>query len=541
MVLKTYFSGKKLLFASWAAKNKQYFSYQAWYSALSSLFDSTIVFDPQKELYHIGKDKMNKKFLDIIAKEKPDFIFLWLIYDEFYLETLDKIKEVSPKTRLVNFFGDDNILFNRYSKYMGLFIDYSLASHHDFLYKYKENNISPMFFSCGVNTDQFKKLELNKEIDVSFIGTPMSDRVNYINYLLKKGIKVKVFGTGWEKYKEFASIYGGKLSPEEMVEIINKSKINLSFSKNYEGVSGFKSRVFEVSACNSFILVEKFDGYSKFLKPTKELVMFDGKEDLLKKITYYLKNDKERKEIAKRAYNKVISNYSQVKEFEKIFSQIIKLNNSKKVLPSIEKRSKNLSFRDLEMDKKKLTILLNDVDFVTIGSAENKHFRYFMQKYSLEKTSSDISCADYYINSNSLGDYLAILTEHSQKTLKKDIFLKTIPIECLMVKKKYFLDNLELFKSFEEFKGKILNTNVCFVGIPLLSINDKPKIEGELLDKISIPLFENSLRVIKNNKYPILNLNLYKIGLYGLVFDQYILRRLLKQGRYNLFFSNISN
>lgn len=538
MVLKTDFSGKKLLFAPWAAKNKQYFSYQAWYSALSSLFDSTIVFDPQKELYKHGKDKMNAKFLELISKEKPDFIFLWLIYDEFYLETLDQIKEVSPKTRLVNFFGDDNILFDRYSKYMSLFVDYSLASHHDFLYKYKENNISPMFFSCGVNTNQFKELSSEKEIDVTFVGTPMADRVDYISYLIKKGVKVKVFGTGWEKYKEFSNIFGGKLSSEEMVEVINKSKINLSFSKNYAGVPGFKSRVFEVSACNSFILVEKFDGYNKFLKPGKELVMFDGKEDLLKKINYYLKNEKERESIANRAYNKIISNYSQVKEFENIFSQIIKLNNPKKVLPFIETGSKNLSILDLQRDRKDLTLALKDFEFVTIGNPENKHFRYYMQKYSLDKTGKDISCCDYYIKSNSIGDYISIFTEHSQKTMKRPVFLKTIPIECIMVRKSYFLDNLELFRSFDESKDKLLRDNVCFVGIPLLSIKSKPKINDEDLDKISLPLFENLLRVVKNNKYPLLNPHLYKLGLYGLIFDRYIVRRLIKQERYNLFFNS---
>ena len=120
---------KKILFAAWACNNKNYFPYQTWRTPLQKIFKEFIAFDPQECIYQYGKKEMNKKFLEVVEKEKPDFIYFWLIYDEFYIDTLLKIKKISPKTRTVNFFGDDDVMFENFSRYYALFIDYPLASH----------------------------------------------------------------------------------------------------------------------------------------------------------------------------------------------------------------------------------------------------------------------------------------------------------------------------------------------------------------------------------------------------------------------------
>src|SRR3989344_6984660 len=106
---------KKMLFAAWSCNNKNYFAYQTWDAPLRKLFSKVINFDPQEKTYEYGKDEMNLQFLDIVEKEKPDYILLWLIYEEFYPETLFKIKEISPRTKVINFCGDDDAQFYDYS------------------------------------------------------------------------------------------------------------------------------------------------------------------------------------------------------------------------------------------------------------------------------------------------------------------------------------------------------------------------------------------------------------------------------------------
>ena len=60
---------------------------------------------------------MNKRFLEVVKREQPDYVFLWLIYDEFYIDTLLKIKKISAKIKIINFFGDDDSLFDNFSRF----------------------------------------------------------------------------------------------------------------------------------------------------------------------------------------------------------------------------------------------------------------------------------------------------------------------------------------------------------------------------------------------------------------------------------------
>ena len=218
---------KKMLFAAWACHNKNYFSYQTWHSPLKAIFKQFVTFDPQEYSYKYGVEAMNKKFLEVIKKEQPDFIYLWLIYDEFDIDTLLSIKKVCPKTKVVNFFGDDDTKFEVYTRYYQLFVDYPLVSHKLYFHRYREEEIKNAYYSYGVNTNDFSPKNLKKKYDVTFIGTPMADRAELVKYLKDNGINMKIFGAGWEKHPELKEIYLGKLSQEEMINALAKVILNI--------------------------------------------------------------------------------------------------------------------------------------------------------------------------------------------------------------------------------------------------------------------------------------------------------------------------
>ncbi len=491
---------KKMLFAAWACHNKNYFSYQTWHEPLKSIFKEFVTFDPQEYLYMHGRKAMNEKFLEVVREEKPDFIYLWLIYDEFDIETLKRVKEVSPKTRLVNFFGDDDVLFDNYSRYYALFIDYPLASHKMYFEKYKEEGIKNVFFSCGVNTRDLKPLDVGKEYDVTFIGTPMGDRAEFIKHLFEKGVKLRVYGAGWEKYPELKEIYGGKLPQSEMTKVINQSKINLSFTKNYAGKPGFKARVFEICACRAFVLSEYFEGYLEFLKDKKEINMFQTKEELLDKVKYFLKNEKEREAISDRAYNKVVEDYAQEKEFRKTFEKIVKINGKvpAKKLPRLDKEVVYISVRDLLRGKEEIKKMIENADYVAFeedGTRISKYRDYF-QVYSFEKTGKDISCCDYFVYSRWLGNYLSLYTYFAFKTLKKEDFFRLLRMSQLVVRKGYFLDNFEKFR-YGKIYELMKENNTAFIAIPLVQVRGVNAIDFEEMKKVFLPEFEDDLRALR--------------------------------------------
>lgn len=531
---------KKMLFAAWAGSNPNYFSRQNWYNPLKKIFREIEVFDPQEKTYLYGKKEMNSLFLKKVKEYQPDYIFFWLIYDEFYIDTLIKIKQVCKNVKVINFFGDDDVMFDSYTRFFSQFIDYPLVSHEKYLFKYSENNIKNYFFSNGVNINSFHPIKKSKNYDVTFIGTPMGDRVDYIKFLIGEGINVRVYGKGWEKYPEIKNNFFGSPSNNKVCEIINSSLINLSFTKNYEGEPGFKARVFEVSACKAFLLSEYFESYKKFLAPGKEIIMFNDKQDLLEKIRYYLIRKKEREKIANNAYRKVINNYSQEKEFYRIFSEIEKsVSNPNYLSPYFEDyKVKTLKYDQLE----NLDEDFKDYDYICFLGKESSSldYREKMQAYTLDKSGAEISICDYYIKDDLIGNYLALYSFHAFKVLDRNSFLKTLNLGQIMVKKEYFLKNIKLFRNFDDRKGDLFKAKYVFIRYPLSEIKMNLDIPYKEMDKISLPLFENELRSLKIKKEIINSRYTYKTILSAFKGNKY-LAYLLKNSLKKVYFKYLSS
>lgn len=487
---------RKLLFAAWSGHNKSYYAYQTWNAPLRKIFQDFVSFDPQEEIYKYGKDVMNRKFLETIKREQPDYIFLWLIYDEFYIETLLRIREVCPKAKIINYCGDDDAMFDNYSIYLSLIIDYFFVTHKEYIPGYKNK----AFLSCATNTDQFKPLTVEKKYDVTFIGTPKKDRKEFVEYLMNKGVKIKIFGAGWQDYPQFSKIYGGFLNPEEYTKVINQSRINICFTKNYAGVTHVIQKFFETAACKVFMLTEHSPRYAELFRDKKELVMFKTKEELLEKINYYLKNEKEREKIATKAYERIMKDFSKDTEFKKLFKMIFKeeKKHSKGYFPNIKKKTITLTKEDMLFKNREMKNKLDNIDYVGFKTKNGKNLPLhdYLHSVSLQMYKKPISCSDYYLFSKSLKDYQAIYIQSAFEDLKQKDFQKIVFLDNLMVTKKYFLNNLDKFREF--FLGKdidIINKeNTSFIRIPLSKIESDINVDYETMKNISHHIFEIKLR-----------------------------------------------
>jgi len=522
---------KKILFAAWACHNKNYTSYQAWYIPLTKVFKEVVTFDPQETMYRYGKEEMNKQFLSLLEKEQPDYVFLWLIYDEFSIDTLLSIKEIFPRTKLINFFGDDDALFYNFSIYYGQLFGGALVNQRDFLPKYKEEGIQNVLITYGVNTSHFRPLQVKKKYDVTFVGTPKSDRYEYIMFLIKNGINVRVFGAGWESYPEICERYGGLLSTDEYVKVVNESRINLSFSKNYEGKPHFKGRVPEVCACKSFVLSELYEGYYDFFKKGSEIVMFKTREELLQLVRYYLKNEKEREAIAARAHKKILEKFTLEKELRSFFKHMDRVHIKANGLPEVKKKVITILIHELRFSTKDILERVKNCDYIAFSAAEEQtlpHKEYF-QKYSLEKSKKDICCCDYYVFTPRLGNYLIFQSKYAHRILKPDEFSSVIGLSHLMVRKSYFLKNIDQFKAVAQGEpiSFITDKNTAFVTIPLVQRKKVPSLKYSSMDKVFLPLYENNLRALHYQRRLLIDTYTYFLFLESLFGKYFIARRLI--------------
>ncbi|MDI6616899.1 MAG: hypothetical protein QME27_09300, partial [Syntrophaceae bacterium] len=107
------------------------------------------------------------------------------------------------------------------------YFDICWTSTEDSLKKYCVEGALPLYMPEGAHPEIHKPYDVEKSIDVSFVGQCYGNRPAIIQALKDRGVAVEAFGYGWPN---------GPLSTEEMVRIYSRSTINLGFG----GVAGHR-------------------------------------------------------------------------------------------------------------------------------------------------------------------------------------------------------------------------------------------------------------------------------------------------------------
>ncbi len=129
----------------------------------------------------------------------------------------------------------------------------------------------------------------------------------------------------WEEASMMLDYRGYVDYIQEMPVVFHRSKINLNITMRTID-SGIPQRVFDILGAGGFLLTNYQPEIAEFFEDGVELVMYTGKQDLLKKIQYYLMHEEEREKIAQAGYNKVRQQYTYEKQLAKMF-EIVQMQN----------------------------------------------------------------------------------------------------------------------------------------------------------------------------------------------------------------------
>jgi hypothetical protein len=260
------------------------------------------------DLYKLlGKYEFEEYIKKIIKKNNVELLFFGIgagmIIDIFF------IKELSEKfnIKIIMSFSDSEHLFEDIDRYYAQTADLVWLFNPSLEKIFNIYGI-PTFCSQGFDTKRYKKKSLKKSIDVSFIGgINRGNRKEYINFLISKGIDIKVAGYGTKK---------GIISTEEKNMIASQTKINLNFTgvlnhdrSIYNRIKQPKGRPQEISLVGSFTLSEYASGLEEVFNIGEDIDLFHTKEEMLEKINFYLKNDEKREIMASNAYERVSDFY----------------------------------------------------------------------------------------------------------------------------------------------------------------------------------------------------------------------------------------
>lgn len=109
----------------------------------------------------------------------------------------------------------------------------------------------------------------------------------------------------------------------QMPKVFYGSRVNLNFTiPNIK--SGIPLRVWDVLGAGGFLLTNYQPELEMYFEPDRDLVIFESKQELEEKVSFYLEHEDLRKEIARNGYEKVKSNHSYIKRMEQMMTELQK-------------------------------------------------------------------------------------------------------------------------------------------------------------------------------------------------------------------------
>ena len=164
--------------------------------------------------------------------------------------------------------------------------DYVFSAYEHLANIFRETNKNSFYLQEGYDPDVHRPMKVEKKYDTTFVGFLKDQRVEYFR------------GCG---FMNFNNSYG-----TEYTKVVNQSRINLGFTTNGEGSS---DRVYKVLACGGFFMTDSWKYMESDWKVGSDFVIFKSINDFRDKEAYFLKNGKERHEIAEHG-RKTVQKYS---------------------------------------------------------------------------------------------------------------------------------------------------------------------------------------------------------------------------------------
>lgn len=312
-------------------KRENSYEYFNFYQSLKQMGHEVELFDYMGEIQFLGKEEMNQKLLARVQEWQPTVTLFSLYTDQFEPAVVEQLREY---TRTLCFFHDDTWRVE-YSRFWAQHFDFFTSPDLYGEMKYREIGLSnSIYFPFGCNEKIFRKLDVQKKYDVSFVGGWHPHREWLIERIRKAGIKVEVVGHRWPK---------GEIDQEGMVRLFNESRINLNLSnsaswdlrylasspwalinrlRSKKNIEQMKARMFEVNGCGAFQLTYFVEGLAHCYEIDREIGAYADADDLVEKVKFYLAHEELRESIAEAGYKRTLKEHTFAQRFQTVFKRM---------------------------------------------------------------------------------------------------------------------------------------------------------------------------------------------------------------------------
>jgi len=143
----------------------------------------------------------------------------------------------------------------------------------------------------------------NNNVNICFSGMYDERRKAFLEHIYDLGLGIWSWNFN-DYHTPLRSNYRGVVYGDDLIKVMKSAKIGVNIHREFE-VSGGNYRLFEIPASKTFQIVDEKESIGEYFKIGEEIITFKDKKELRNKVRYYLKNEKEREEIAMASYKRI--------------------------------------------------------------------------------------------------------------------------------------------------------------------------------------------------------------------------------------------
>lgn len=263
---------------------------------------------------------LNRALLKQVEETSPDVVFCVLMQYEVWIETMRLIRRSGPL--LVNWSTDDSWKYPMFSRLIGAEWDLAVTTYPRAVEWYQRDGIGRPYLSqwaANVETLTPPLPAAACRYPVSFVGAAYGNRSVMVEVLRREGIDVACFGHGWP---------AGPVEAQRISEIVRASQVSLNFSEgSRKGTGGtedrqIKARVFEVPGYGGCLLTEQAPYLEKYFRLGEEILMFEGRDELVGTVKALLTDSGRRDTIARRGFERVSRDHTYDRRFDELLGAL---------------------------------------------------------------------------------------------------------------------------------------------------------------------------------------------------------------------------
>lgn len=195
-------------------------------------------------------------------------------------------------------------------------IDLALTAAPECVDWYQKEGCPALFFPEASDPQIFRSMpELPKIHDVCFVGGRYGIRQQIVEALRSAGIRVAVFGSGWED---------GRIDTESVPALFAQSRIILGVGTigHCSDFYALKMRDFDAPMSGSFYLTHDNPDLGLVYDLGHEMVTYRDVDDCVRKVRYYLEHEEEREAIARRGHERAVRDHTWDSRFAGLLATI---------------------------------------------------------------------------------------------------------------------------------------------------------------------------------------------------------------------------